>query len=119
MKSSPKAPPPPDPLVTAAAQTQSNKETASWQAALNAVNQQTPWGKLTYSQVPGSGGKTYDEDAYNKAMEAYNADLEAYNSSQSTGATDGIPTVKGGGAGGGGGLKAPEKVDKEKFLLSD
>lgn len=109
-KSSPKAPAAPDPLVTSAAQTQSNKETASWQAALNAVNQQTPWGSLTYSQVPG-GGKTYDEDAYNKAMDAYNTQLETYRSAGSTPNS----LYRGGYAPG----KEPTAPDREKFLLSD
>lgn len=49
---SPSPPPPqaPDPYATAAAQTQSNKETAAANAALNRVNQVTPWGSSTYAQ---------------------------------------------------------------------
>jgi len=49
-KSSPKAPAPPDPNVVAAAQTQQNKDTAIANAALNRIDQVTPWGNLTYSQ---------------------------------------------------------------------
>lgn len=49
-KSSPKAPAAPDPVATAAAQTATNVETAQTQAALNRVNQVTPYGTLTYSQ---------------------------------------------------------------------
>lgn len=49
-KSSPKAPEPPDPKVTAAAQTQSNIDTANANANLNRVNQNTPWGSQTYSR---------------------------------------------------------------------
>lgn len=45
-----KAPSPPNPYQTAAAQTASNKETAITQAGLNMVNQVTPDGSLTYSQ---------------------------------------------------------------------
>lgn len=49
MKSS--APPAaPDPATTAAAQTQMNKDTAVAQYGLNATNQVTPQGSLTYSQ---------------------------------------------------------------------
>jgi hypothetical protein len=43
------APAPPDPQVTAAAQTQSNIQTANNNATLNRVNQYTPYGNLTYS----------------------------------------------------------------------
>jgi hypothetical protein len=50
-KSTPKAPTPPDPVATAAAQTQSNRDTAITQARLNNVNQVTPYGNLTYQQT--------------------------------------------------------------------
>lgn len=55
MVSKPKAPQAPNPNTTAAAQTGSNISTAIGQQQLNAVNQVTPGGSLTYSQ---SG--TYD-----------------------------------------------------------
>src|SRR5690554_4132193 len=45
-----KAPSPPNPVATAAAQTASNRETAITQAGLNAINQVTPYGNLTYTQ---------------------------------------------------------------------
>ena len=51
-KSSPKPPAPPDPYQTAAAQTQTNRETAMTNAAMNRINQVTPWGNLTYTQGP-------------------------------------------------------------------
>lgn len=54
--SKPKAPRPPDPAQTAAAQTQSNLQTATANATLNNVNQNTPWGNVTYSSQPGPGG---------------------------------------------------------------
>lgn len=50
-KSSPKAPAAPDPNVVAGAQTQQNVQTAIANAALNRVNQNTPWGSLTYTQT--------------------------------------------------------------------
>lgn len=50
-KSSPKAPAAPDPNVVAGAQTQQNVQTAIANAALNRVNQNTPWGNLTYTQT--------------------------------------------------------------------
>lgn len=47
----PQAPAAPDPKETAAAQAQSNKETAVAQYGLNATNQVTPQGSLTYKQI--------------------------------------------------------------------
>lgn len=55
-KSSPKAPAAPDPVKTANAQTQSNLQTANAQAALNNVNQITPWGSQIYSSTPNADG---------------------------------------------------------------
>lgn len=46
-----KAPSAPDPAKTAAAQGQMNKETAIAQYGLNATNQVTPYGNLSYSQI--------------------------------------------------------------------
>lgn len=46
-----KPPSAPNPQATAAAQTASNKQTAISQAGLNATNQVTPYGNLTYSQI--------------------------------------------------------------------
>ena len=70
-KSSPKAPAAPDPVATAQAQTATNKETAYWNAVLNNVNQVTPYGNLTFTQT--GGGKQYNMDAYNKALQAYSS----------------------------------------------
>lgn len=53
----PSAPAPPDPVATAAAQTQSNIGTAAAQAALNNVNQYSPYGSTVYNQ---SGDYTVD-----------------------------------------------------------
>jgi hypothetical protein len=47
----PQAPAAPDPAKTAAAQSQSNKETAVAQYGLNATNQVTPQGTLSYKQI--------------------------------------------------------------------
>lgn len=59
---SPKMPAAPDPVATAAAQTQSNKDTANYTQGLNMVNQVTPYGNLTYSGTnngqPGSATAT-------------------------------------------------------------
>lgn len=48
---SPTPAPAPDPAATAAAQSKSNKETAVAQYGLNATNQVTPQGSLTYKQI--------------------------------------------------------------------
>jgi len=50
-KSSPKAPAAPDPKVTAAAQTASDKETAWYNAQLQNMDQITPYGNLTYQNL--------------------------------------------------------------------
>lgn len=50
MGSSPSPPPAPDPAATAAAQAKTNKETAITQYGLNATNQITPYGNLSYTQ---------------------------------------------------------------------
>lgn len=44
-------PSPPDPYVTAAAQTKSNKDTAQYQSEINMVNQTTPYGTVNYQQT--------------------------------------------------------------------
>lgn len=49
-KSTPSVPKAPDPAATAAAQAAANKETAIAQSELNMVNQNTPFGSLTYEQ---------------------------------------------------------------------
>lgn len=49
-KKAPAAPAPPDPVKTAQAQAAANKEAAISGAAINMVNQQTPFGSLEYTQ---------------------------------------------------------------------
>lgn len=51
MGSKPQAPTYPDPKETAQTQTESNIKTATAQTGLNAINQVTPQGSLTYSQI--------------------------------------------------------------------
>lgn len=59
-----KAPSPPDPYQTAAAQTQSNQQTAAYNAALNRVSTYTPYGNMVYSQTgtDTSGAPTWRSD---------------------------------------------------------
>lgn len=56
---SPSPPAAPDPVATANAQGQTNKETAYWNAVLNRVNQETPYGTLKYVQ---SGDGKYNPE---------------------------------------------------------
>jgi len=59
-----KGPDAPDPYQTAAAQTQSNQQTAAYNAALNRVSQYTPYGNSVYSQTgtDTTGAPTYRND---------------------------------------------------------
>jgi len=50
-KSAASPPPAPDPVATSAAQAKANKETAITQYGLNATNQVTPFGNLSYEQI--------------------------------------------------------------------
>lgn len=52
----PSAPAAPDPVQTANAQTASNEQTARTQAALNRINEVTPYGNVTYTN---NGGDNY------------------------------------------------------------
>lgn len=52
----PDMPTPPDPQVVANAQTGSNVQTAIANAQLNNVNQNTPWGNVSFSSTPGVNG---------------------------------------------------------------
>ncbi len=60
---SPKAPETPDPNVVSAAQTQSNKDTASYNAALANGNTYTPWGSSVFTQRidPTTGAPVWDQ----------------------------------------------------------
>jgi len=61
-KSAPKAP---DPYKVSAAQTQSNKETAEYNAALNRINQSSPFGSINYTQSgtdPNTGAPLYTQN---------------------------------------------------------
>lgn len=51
-------PPPPDPAKTAAAQAAANRETAIANAQIGMVDQTTPWGRVTYRELPRPGGQT-------------------------------------------------------------
>jgi len=56
-KNAPSTPAAPDPVATANAQSAADKETAIAQAALNRINQVTPYGQMSYAQTG------YDEKA--------------------------------------------------------
>lgn len=83
-KSSPSEPTPPDPVKTANAQASANKDTAITQAQLNMVDQYTPYGSLTYEQI-NNAGPTFDQSAYDQAVQAYQSSLQDYNSGDTGG----------------------------------
>jgi hypothetical protein len=68
--SSPKTPPPPDPIATASAQAGANRDTAVTQGLMNMVNQVGPDGSLTYDKIGDETltdsltGKTYTIPRY-------------------------------------------------------
>lgn len=70
MVSSPKTPPPPDPVATASAQAGANRDTAITQGLMNMVNQVGPDGSLTYDKIgeetltDSLTGKTYTIPRY-------------------------------------------------------
>lgn len=66
--SKPKAPTPPDPKVTAAAQTDTNIATALANQAVNLTNQVTPYGTLTYTRDP-TDSYTFTDPASGKTTE--------------------------------------------------
>jgi hypothetical protein len=69
-KSTPKAP---DPVATANAQAAANKEAAIASQTLSMVDQYTPQGSLTYTQIPGTGPQTtFDQQGYDDAMRVWN-----------------------------------------------
>lgn len=58
------APKEPDPYAVSAAQTQSNKDTAAYNAALNRIDQTSPFGSINYSQSgvdPTTGAPIYSQ----------------------------------------------------------
>lgn len=77
-----KAPKAPDPYATAAAQSQMNKETATYQQGLNMVNQVGPYGTLTYTGKndgqPGSATATTSLSPIQQTLldQSQNADLK-------------------------------------------
>lgn len=76
-KSGGRAPDPPDPRETAAAQAASNRETAIAQAQLNMIDQWTPYGTLTYQQIGGTGPQ-FDQAGFDAAMDRYNQALAGH-----------------------------------------
>lgn len=71
MGKSVKYPTPPDPVATANAQGEMNRDTAITQAELNMVDQQGPFGSLTYTRLPGQQTRQFDQAAYDKALEQW------------------------------------------------
>src|SRR5688572_7336631 len=68
-------PPAPDPAKTAAAQSAANEATARTQFKLNAIDDHSPTGSVTWRQ-PGS---VFNQQGYDSAMRQYETDLSAFN----------------------------------------
>lgn len=68
-----KAPKAPDPVATAQAQSAMNRDTAITQYGLNATNQKTPYGDLTYNQI----GKWEDGTPRYEATQTLSPELAA------------------------------------------
>ncbi len=82
-------PSPPDPYVTAAAQTKSNKDTAQYQSEINMVNQTTPYGTVNYQQTGtrADGSPIYSATtALTQPMQNY-IDSQMANSTKASGLT--------------------------------
>lgn len=96
----------PDPYATSDAQAKASAEAARVTAALNRADQYTPWGSLTWEQVPG----TFDEAGYNAALKQYEEQQARLADRQQL---DGFKGIAGGFLPGifGGGLKAPRRED--------
>lgn len=79
--SKPKAPAPPDPYQTANAQTQTNRQSAEYNAALNRINTYSPLGSQEYSVTgrdPATGAPTYRQDINltPEAQQLYDQELQ-------------------------------------------
>ncbi|WP_430439002.1 tail fiber domain-containing protein [Shinella sp.] len=83
-----KAPQAPDPLATATSQSQMNRDTAMTNFLMNAVNQVTPYGSLTYKQTGSTfqPSKTGDQYWFNKNTNQY-LNYDPFAKSRTTGST--------------------------------
>lgn len=70
---SPKAPPPPDPYATAAAQSAANKEAVRETALVNQIGTQGPWGRTYYTGKVGSPDRTQVTELNPVAQQAFNS----------------------------------------------
>jgi hypothetical protein len=89
-KPSPTAPAAPDAAKTAAIQQATNNETAQFNAALNNVDQITPYGTLTYSNAPGVGmsmSQFQQQPGYNNMQTTASANAAYQNYLSSNGLT--------------------------------
>lgn len=89
-----KAPEAPDPWKTASSQSQMNRDTALTQFLLNATNQVTPYGSLTYKQTGNTfqKSKTGDDIWYNAKTGKY-LDYDPFAQSRTTSATSDTTTA--------------------------
>lgn len=103
----------PDYAAQAAAQGQANLDAARATAKLNNPNIVTPFGTQTVTY--GGGPPTFNQTAYDRAMEDYRESLKTYNSAQTGGASPlfGIRSL----GGWGGNRVAPTAPDPNNYYL--
>lgn len=90
-KSTPSAPKPVDPYVQAGAQTQLNTDAALTSAALQRINQYTPYGSMTY-KVDNTPDQ-FNQAGYEAALANYKAGTSDHNPTQAEFTTRGVPNV--------------------------
>ncbi len=78
--SSPDPPAAPDPYATAAAQGQMNKEAIETQAKYNRINENTPYGSLTYTGTPGGTDYTRNTTYNPRQQQLFNQQEDITNS---------------------------------------
>jgi hypothetical protein len=83
------SPPAPDYTSAAQATAQGNLEATRAATKANRVNQYTPYGSLVYSK---SNQKSFDDNAYKKALEQYQSSLNEYNQGNLTN-RPGLPDI--------------------------
>jgi hypothetical protein len=71
------APAAPDYAQLARDQGLENRRTAQFNAAINRINEYTPYGSRVFTRVPGTG-RTFNQSAYDSAMRDYNARTGAH-----------------------------------------
>lgn len=110
-------PTPPDPYKTAEIQGDINRDTAVDQTRLNAMDQYTPYGTLTYQETPGATTRKFDQSAYDIALADWERRLGATSSREvwnpDLGENGGYETVATSGG------PMPQQPDRNNFYYDE